>query len=309
MLIIVGRRQEKGIEITPPRKAIDSFYWNPSITRHKNEIYVSLRGYTVESTIWGHWRSTLAVGKLVDDKIVGLKVLKTDNPDDINSNRLEDVRIWSDGKQLFAIGNHISNDGKINQEQAEAIIDYDKGSYKITRKFGNPRGLPEKNWSPIDNQPHRYLYSIGTVADTTEDLRLQLVDAPKFSIQDVHNGTPLIKVGNNYIGVFHQRVKLGMNTWRYPNVFIKFDKNLKPIERSGWFVFDDEAHQEVQFISGALKVDKEIWLTVGIDRIRPEQPADYKGLLYKVKLSDIGWKEFDYYFQIRRGILSSPTPL
>ncbi len=151
MLKIVQRRPEIGVIITPPRKAIDEFYWNPSITEHKGEIFVSLRGYTVESTIWGHWRSTLAIGRLVDDKLVDLRVVIPKPPDDINSNRLEDVRIWSDGENLWAIGNHLSNPkGRINQEQAEALIDYENSTYEIVAKFGNPTGKPEKNWSPIE---------------------------------------------------------------------------------------------------------------------------------------------------------------
>lgn len=299
--MLVGRRYEKGIVITPPRKAIDEFYWNPSITEHKGEIYVSLRGYTVDSTIWGHWRSTLAVGKLVNDKLVGLKVLTPPKPSDTESNRLEDVRIWSDGDKLWAIGNHLSNDGKIRQEQAEAIIDYEKGTYEIVKKFGNPRDLPEKNWSPIDGMPHTYLHSIGEI---TRDGWYKITDThPDISV--VHNGTPLIKHEDYYLGIFHQRCRLANNVHRYPNVFIKFDKDLKPIERTGWFVFDDEAHQEVQFISGAVKVGDEMWITVGIDRISPNTEADYKGLLYKVKFEDITYKEFNYYsFVIKRGRLA-----
>ncbi len=299
-LIVVGRRPEKGIVITPPRKAKDEFYWNPSITEYKGELYVSLRGYTVDSTIWGHWRSTLAVGKLKNDKVIGLKVLEPPKPDEINSNRLEDVRIWSDGDKLWAIGNHLSNDGRIMQEQAEAVIDYAKGTYEIVNKFGNPRGVTEKNWAPVDGMPHTYLYAIGEL--TREGWNRPIEGHPDVSI--VHNGTPLIKVDDNYIAVFHQRVKLAYNTWRYPNVFVKFDKDLKAIERSGWFVFDDEAHQEVQFISGAVKVGDELWLTLGIDRISPNTEADYKGMLYKVKIDDIYWKDFDYNnFVIERGEL------
>ena len=299
--MLVGKREEKGIVITPPRKAVDEFYWNPSITEHKGEIYVSLRGYTVDSTIWGHWRSTLAVGKLVKDKVEGLKVLIPPKADDINSNRLEDVRIWSDGKTLWAIGNHLSNNGRIVQEQAEALIDYENGTYEIVNKFGNPKGKPEKNWAPIDGMPHTYLHSIG---ELTRDGWFKVTEH-HHDISEVHNGTPLIKVGNEYIGVFHQRIRLLNNTPRYPNVFVKFDKDFKPIQRSGWFVFGDEAHQEVQFISGALKVKDEIWLTVGIDRILSKTEADYKGLLYKVKVKDINWKEFNYKkFVIEKGRLA-----
>lgn len=300
----INRRPEKGIVITPPRKSKDEFYWNPSITRHKGEIYISLRGYTVDSTIWGHWRSTLAVGKLENDKLVGLKVLQPENqPDDFKSYRLEDVRIFSDGKNLMGIGNHLSKrpSGRINQEQALATIDYEKGTYYIDKMFGNPFKLPEKNWSPIDGKPDTFLHSIGKL---TRDGWFKYVEEPTSNISQVHNGTPLIKIGNEYIGIFHQRVKLLKDVNRYTNVFIKFDKDFKPIERTGWFVFDDESHQEVQFISGMVLLDEEtLGITVGIDRILGTTEADYKGLLYKVKLKDIIYKPFNYNFQIHKGIL------
>lgn len=302
-LITVEKRPETGIVITPPRKAKDEFYWNPSITRHKGELYVSLRGYTVESTIWGHWRSTLAVGKLVGDEVVDLRVLIPTDPDDVNSNRLEDVRIWSDGKDLWAIGNHLSNpNGRINQEQAEAIIDYENSTYKIVNKFGNPVGKPEKNWSPIDGQPHTYLHSIGAIA---KDGWIKAVDTKPDTIEPVHNGTPLIKIDGGYIGIFHQRVRL-INAQRYGNIFIKFDDDLKPVEQSKWFVFGDEGHQEVQFISGMVLIEKDVLgITVGIDRIMPRTPADYKGLLYKVNLNHIWTEPFDYNnLVIRRGRLA-----
>lgn len=304
MLVTVHKRPEIGIVITPPRKAVDEFYWNPSITEHRGELYVSLRGYTTESTIWGHWRSTLAVGRLVDDELVDLRVLTPEPVGDVNSNRLEDVRIWSDGENLWAIGNHLSNpNGRINQEQAEALIDYENSSYKITSKFGNPIGKPEKNWSPIDEMPHTYLHSIGTIS---RDGWIKAVDNKTDKIEAVHNGTPLIKTKYGYIGIFHQRCRLMNSTYRYANIFIKFDDDIKPIEQSDWFIFGDEGHQEVQFMSGAVLLDEDtLAITVGIDRILPRTPADYKGLLYKVKLDDISFSEFDYSnLAIRRGRLA-----
>lgn len=304
MLKTVQRRSEKGVVITPPRKAVDEFYWNPSITEHKGELYVSLRGYTVDSTIWGHWRSTLAVGRLVGDELVDLRVLIPEAVGEVDSNRLEDVRIWSDGDKLWAIGNHLSNpNGRINQEQAEAIIDYENSTYKIVAKFGNPIGRPEKNWSPIDGMPHTYLHSIGTI---TKDGWIKAVDNKNDKIEPVHNGTPLVKTKYGYIGIFHQRTRIINSTYRYANIFIKFDEDLKPIEQSSWFIFGDEAHQEVQFMSGAVLLDKNtLAITVGIDRILPRTPADYKGLLYKVKLDDIEFHQFDYNnLAITRGKLA-----
>lgn len=302
-LMIVGRREEKGKVITPKRTE-QRFWWNPSITEHKKEIYVSFRGYDKQPDIWRGYKSLLGVAKLKDDKTYGFKTLEPRNcPETVMSNGIEDVRIWSDGKKLFGIGVILVKlpNNKMTVKLGLFDIDYEKGEYSLIQEYESPRGTPEKNWAPIDGMPHTYLYSIG---ELVRDGWTKVTE-PHPDISAVHNGTPLIKVGNEYIGVFHQRVHLMGNVLRYPNVFIKFDKNFKPIERSGWFVFGDEAHQEVQFISGALKVKDELWLTVGIDRIHAKTEADYKGLLYKVKLSDIKWKDFIYNrFVIKNGKLA-----
>ena len=320
MLAKLTRRPEKGVVITPPR--MDSpdeilFYWNPSITVHKGETYICFRGYAKSNVIWQHYSSILAMSKYVDGKVVGFKRLEPEFPPVGNdSNSLEDVRIWSDGEKLWGIGNCLTmkkipssdtilgrrrnkrgrREGSqavrrtLNQEQAEAVIDYDEGTYKIVKRFGNPKGISEKNWSPIDNEPHTYLYGIGVVA---HDGQLTTLSRP-LSGNKLHNGTPLILVDDHYIGIFHQRVSLLNDVHRYSNVFIKFDKGLRPIEQSDFFIFDDESHQEVQFISGMDLIDNEFWITLGIDRILPSTQAEYKGLLYKVKPEDIKYKPFDY---------------
>ncbi len=311
MLAILTRRPEKGIVITPPRMDSEDeilFYWNPSITVHKGEIYICFRGYAKSNVIWQYYSSILAMSKYVDGKVVGFKRLEPEFPpigDDSNS--LEDVRIWSDGENLWGIGNCLTQKVTIktwgtrhrprrketrslNQEQAEAVIDYDAGTYKIVRRFGNPKGASEKNWSPIDEEPHTYLHSVGVIF---HDGRL-ITMSPSLPGDALHNGTPLILVDDFYVGIFHQRVQLEDNVHRYSNVFIKFDKGLRPVEQSDFFIFDDESHQEVQFMSGMDLIDGELWITLGIDRILPSTQAEYKGLLYKVKPSDIVYKPFDY---------------
>lgn len=319
MFATLTRRFEKGVVITPPR--MDSpdeilFYWNPSITVHKGEIYICFRGYAKSNVIWQHYSSILAMSKYIDGKVVGFKRLEPEfPPKGNNSNSLEDVRIWSDGEKLWGIGNCLTMKAipsntlferrrrargvvgrrrairrTLNQEQAEAIIDYEKGTYKILKRFGNPREVSEKNWSPIDNEPHTYLYGIGEIF---HDGQLITMSPPLFG-NKLHNGTPLILVDDHYLGIFHQRVHLSDEVHRYSNVFIKFDKKLRPVEQSDFFIFDDEAHQEVQFMSGMDLIDGELWITLGIDRILPSTQAEYKGLLYKVDPKNIKYKPFDH---------------
>lgn len=301
-LILVGRRNEKGIVLTPERTD-DLFWWNPSITEYKKEIYVSFRGYDKQPDIWRGYRSLLGVAKLKDDKTYGFKTLKPKNcPETVMSNGIEDVRLWTDGKKLFGIGVILVKlpHNKMTVKLGLFDIDYDGGYYSLIEEYESPKGTPEKNWAPIDGMPHTYLYAI---SELVKDGWTRSIE-PHPDVSIVHNGTPLIKHEGEYIGVFHQRIMLDGRVARYPNVFIKFNKDFKPTHRSGWFVFDDESHQEVQFISGALKVKDEMWLTVGIDRITRHTEADYKGLLYKVKFDEIGWKDFNYHnLVIKRGRL------
>lgn len=316
MFAKLTRRPEIGVVITPPRTDTKDeilFYWNPSITVHKGETYICFRGYAKSNVIWQYYSSILAMGKYVDGKVVGFKRLEPEFPpigDDSNS--LEDVRIWSDGEALWGIGNCLTMKTtpsntiferrrrargartrkgirRLNQEQAEAVIDYDKGTYKIVKRFGNPRGVSEKNWLPIDNESHIYLHSVGVLFVGGQLVTIN----PPLPEDRLHNGTPLILVDDHYLGIFHQRVHLSLECHRYSNVFIKFDKSLRPIEQSEFFIFDDEAHQEVQFMSGMDLIDDELWITLGIDRILPSTQAEYKGLLYKVDPKNIKYKPFD----------------
>lgn len=300
--MLVGRRDEKGVVITPERTE-QIFWWNPSITEYKKEVYVSFRGYEKQPEIWRGYRSLLGAAKLKDDKTYGFKTLTPKNcPETVMSNGIEDVRLWTDGKKLFGIGVILVKlpHNKMTVKLGLFDIDYDGGYYSLIEEYESPKGTPEKNWAPIDGMPHTYLYAI---SELVKDGWTRSTE-PHPDVSIVHNGTPLIEHEGEYIGVFHQRVVLNGRIARYPNVFIKFNKDFRPTHRSGWFVFDDEAHQEVQFISGALKVKDEMWLTVGIDRITRHTQADYKGLLYKVKFDEIGWKDFNYHnFVIRRGRL------
>lgn len=307
-LTIVESRPELGKEITPPRVG-DKFWWNPSITKHKKDVFVSFRGYEKNPSIWRAYTSPLAVGKLIDDEVVGLKTLKPlDVSGTVKDNGVEDVRIWSDGDNLLGIGvvlfKQVDARGieRAGVKQALISIDYENGTYSMVKEYDSPKGLPEKNWSPIDGKPYEYHYAIGEVY---KDGHITVMDWHQQNVSLVHNGTPLIKFGDEYIGVFHQRVMLTNRIYRYPNIFIKFNSDLKPIKQSNWFVFGDYKNEEVQFISGAMKVNKDIMaLTVGLDRITSHTDANYKGLLYHVDINNIEFKDFDYNnLVITRGTL------
>lgn len=291
---IVWTRQEKSIDITIPSKK-DEMHWNPSITKLGNEFFVSFRGYRKDPNSFRSYKTPLVVGKLKDDKVVEYKELVPRNaPDCVKECGIEDVRIWNDGKDLYGIGVLLSpfTNRRLNVRLGEIKINYENGYYDVLQDFGQPRGLPEKNWSPIEGSPHQYMYAVdrvyrdGNISNTT----------PRYTVDSrvIHNGTNLVKIKDGYIAVIHQRTYLRNRVGCYPNAFIKYDDNLLPTHCTDWFVFNDYKDEEVQFMSGMTMLNDDILgVTVGLDRISARRPALYKSLLYRVKISDIDWQPFN----------------
>lgn len=293
---IVWTRKEQGIDIGFPRKK-EEFYWNPSITWHKKELFVSYRGYEKYKKSFRAYRSPLIVGKLKDDKLVEYKTIMPHNaPEYVTECGIEDVRLWSDGKDLYGIGVILSplttrDSMRPVVRLGEIKIDYEKGTYELIKDFGRPYGTPEKNWSPIEGKPHAYMYSVERLY-TNREIRLT-IQRPLVNHKIIHNGTNLVKIKDGYIAIAHQRTYLRNGNGCYPNVFIKYDENLKPTANTDWFVFKDYMEEEVQFMSGATMLDKDtLGITVGLDRITANKEALYKSLLYKVKLSDIDFQSY-----------------
>lgn len=292
----VWTRKEKSLDITIP--SVDGeMFWNPSITWLGKDLFVSFRGYRLDDNSFRAYKTPLVVGKLKDDKVTDYKEIVPKNaPDYVKECGIEDVRLWSDGKDLYGVGVLLS---KISERMGmrptvrlgEIKIDYENGTYDLVKDFGQPFNMPEKNWSPIEGKPHEYMYS---VEKHYKDGEITL-KVPRGIVDHriIHNGTNLVKVDDGYIAVVHQRTRLANRIGCYPNMFIKYDKNLTPIQCTDWFVFKDYMDEEVQFMSGATMLDKDtLGITVGLDRITARKEALYKALLYKVKLSDIDWQPY-----------------
>lgn len=291
---VVWTRHEKSIDITIPHKD-GEMHWNPSIVKHKGEFFVSFRGYRKTEDSFRGYTSPLVVGKLKDDTVIGYKELTPRNvPEYVKECGIEDVRIWSDGKNLYGIGVVLSEVPGRRPTQprvrlAEISIDYEGGTYDLLKDLGQPYNMPEKNWSPIEGKPHQYMYAVDKLY---KDGEIKLT-TPRSTVDQklIHNGTPLVKVDGGYIAVVHMRTRLANRIGCYPNMFVKYDDNLKPTHCTDWFVFKDYMDEEVQFIGGAVMLDKEtLGITVGLDRITARRDALYKSLLYKVKLTDIDWQ-------------------
>lgn len=298
----VWTRKEEGIDIgiKPTKKRL--MHWNPSITWHKEELFVSHRSYQLSEESFRKYTSPLVVGKLKDDTVVEYKEITPRNvPEYVRIGNIEDVRIFSDGKDLYGIGVVLDEfpNKRLDVHLAEIKIDYENGVYDVVRDFGQPFGHAEKNWSPIEGRPHEYMYSVDAII---KDNKLTYTHTHQVNPRVIHNGTPLVKIKDGYITVIHQRTRLRDRQGCYPNRFIKYDKNLTPIEMTDWFVFKDYKDVEVQFMSGmALLDDETLGITVGLDRITARTEALYKSLLYKVKLEDIGWQPYHPRLELLNG--------
>lgn len=290
---IVWTRQEKSIDITIPSKD-GEMHWNPSITKLGSEFFVSFRGYRKDSASFRAYKTPLVIGKLKGDTVVEYKELTPLNvPDYVKECGIEDVRLWNDGEKLHGIGVLLSAfpNRRLNVRLGEIAIDYENGTYDLLEDFGQPSGWPEKNWSPIEGKPHQYMYSVDKLY---KDGNITLT-TPRVTVNHkiIHNGTPLVKIDGGYIAVVHQRTRLADRQGCYPNFFIKYNEKLQPIACTDWFVFKDYMQEEVQFVGGATMLDEDtLGITVGLDRITAKRPALYKSLLYKVKLKDIDWQQY-----------------
>ena len=61
---------------------------------------------------------------------------------------LEDARLFWRKDGMHAIGVILPiRDGDYRTCQAEVLIDYEKGTYKLIKDYGQPKGHTEKNWS------------------------------------------------------------------------------------------------------------------------------------------------------------------
>lgn len=290
----VWTRLEKSIDIGIPSTDKRLMHWNPSITRHADKLYVSYRSYQLSEESFRQYTSPLVVGILENDLVTEYKEIKPRNvPEYIKISNIEDVRIWSDGKDLYGIGVVLKEfpNKRLDVHLAEIKINYIKGYYDLVRDFGQPFNHPEKNWSPIEGRPFEYMYSVDTLYKDGDIIPTcdNLVN-PRI----IHNGTNLVKIKDGYISIIHQRTRLRNGIGCYPNMFVKYNNDLSPTHCTDFFVFKDYMNEEVQFMSGSVMLDEDtIGITVGLDRITARREALYKSLLYKVKLNDIDWQPFN----------------
>lgn len=252
-------------------------HYNPGFARDpEGKIYISIRScITNQKEYQGvkhplGYENFLHVGILEESslEIGGLKLIEPEAEYEGFQWGIEDIRLFWREDGLHGVGVIIPVDaGHYKLRQAEILIDYEKGTYKLLRDLGRPFGHAEKNWSPSEhaNPYFDYVYSPTQIVKNGQVIG---EDNDLF----IHNGTPLIALPEGgYISIGHVVLAIfGERT--YGQIALKFDDMGALIAHSQFFHFNvgwREALQEtIEFASGLLwsegKEGEELLVGLGV---------------------------------------------
>lgn len=200
-------------------------------------------------------------------EIEGLKLVEPEAEYDGFQWGIEDVRLFWREDGLHGVGVILPlENGLIKLRQAEILIDYEAGTYKLLRDLGRPFGHAEKNWSPPEapNPNFDFVYSPTQIVKNGEVFG---EDNDLF----IHNGTPLIPYEDGYISIGHAVCAvLGERT--YAQIALKFDQHGKLIEHSQFFHFNvgwrEKLVETIEFTSGLVwskgKEGEELLVGLGV---------------------------------------------
>ena len=149
------------VTIVPITGVTGEVHYNPGMARDdKGNLWVCIRSCVYNPDRWEgwehpmHWQNYVHVG-LLDEKTLKITKLKEIKPEaDYEGFQwgLEDARLFWREDGLHAIGVILpirNNDYRTSQ--AEVLIDYEKGTYKFLKDYGQPKNHTEKNWSPPES--------------------------------------------------------------------------------------------------------------------------------------------------------------
>lgn len=266
------------VKIIPIAGLRGDVHYNPGLARNPDgDLYVSIRSCVTNQKEYQGVRHPLGyenflhVGILKEDKhglfIDGLKEVLPEAEYEGFQWGIEDVRLFWREDGLHGIGVIIPLDaGNYKLRQAEILINYEAGTYKLLRDLGRPFGHAEKNWSPSEspNPNFDFVYSPTQIVKDGEVIG---EDNDLF----IHNGTPLIPYEDGYISIGHAVLAIfGERT--YGQIALKFDKNGYLREHSQFFHFNvgwrEQLQETIEFASGLVwsegKEGSELLIGLGV---------------------------------------------
>ncbi len=292
-------------------------HYNPGICRDpEGKIYISIRSCVtnyLEKFGVTHplgYENFLHVGILKENtlEIEGLKLVTPEEEYDGFQWGIEDIRLFWREDGLHGVGVILPlENGHIKLRQAEILIDYEKGTYKLIKDLGRPFGHAEKNWSPSEH-PNDYFDFIYSPTQIVKDGKVTGEPNELF----IHNGTPLVKYKDGYISIGHAVVAVqGERT--YAQIALKWSAEGKLIEHSQFFHFNigwrEKLKETIEFASGLLWSDDKLLVTLGVKDevagIALIDPSDFRWEPY----SDTMWYAWQWERKPNRvEIKNEPTP-
>lgn len=252
-------------------------HYNPGFARDpEGKIYISIRSCITNYKEFNGvphplgYENFLHIGILQENglEITGLKEVTPEAEYEGFQWGIEDVRLFWREDGLHGVGVIIPLEGRnLKLRQAEILIDYEAGTYKLLKDLGRPFGHAEKNWSPSEhpNPNFDFVYSPTQIVKNGQVIG---EDNDLF----IHNGTPLLELPEGgYISIGHVVLAIfGERT--YGQIALKFNEAGALVEHSQFFHFNvgwREALQEtIEFASGLLwsegKVGEELLVGLGV---------------------------------------------
>lgn len=280
-----------------PETLTGEVHYNPGLARDdKGNLWISIRscihnpkrykGY--EHPV--HYQNYLHVG-LLDEKTLKVSQVKEIKPEakyDGLQWGIEDVRLFwrEDGLHGIGVILPITENGP-KAQQAEILIDHKKGTYKLVRDYGRPRGGLEKNWMPAETATPLFDFTYSP----TEIVRDGVISGEPNDLF-IHNGTPLIPYQDGYISLAH--VVAGVHRLRtYVTLGIKWSLDGKAQEMSQLFHFNvgwrEHLKETIEFASAAVwstgKEGEEMLVGLGV--------KDELVGLTRLDVSKLRWRPYE----------------
>lgn len=277
-LVKDGHLHNIGVPVTivPVDAKIGDVHYNPGFARDpEGRLFIAIRSCITNYKEYNGiphplgYENFLHVGILQEKtlKIEGLKLVTGEEEYEGFQWGIEDVRLFWRDDGLHGIGVIIPLEGRnLKLRQAEILIDYEAGTFKLLKDHGRPLGHAEKNWSPTEtaNPNFDFVYSPTQIVKDGEVIG---EDNDLF----IHNGTPLIPYEDGYLSIGHA-VCAVKNERTYAQIALKFDEYGKLVGHSQFFHFNvgwrEGLKETIEFASGLVwsegKEGQELLVGLGV---------------------------------------------
>lgn len=264
------------VKIVHADTKVGEVHYNPGLARdNKGNTWVSIRscihnpkrfeGYKHPM----HYQNYLHLGKLNEKtlEITDTKLIKPEKEYPGFQWGIEDVRLFwrEDGLHGIGVILPITDKGP-TANQAEILINYEKGTYKLIRDYGRPKGHMEKNWMPAET-PQRLFDFIYSPTEIVIDNKI--IGEPNDLF--IHNGTPLIPYEDGFISLAHSVISVKSER-TYATIAVRWDLRGHATHTSQHFHFNvgwrEKLKETIEFASGLLwskgKENKELLVGLGV---------------------------------------------